>query len=42
MFTRILAPIDSSADSLAGLPLARRLARATGVPLIDRVTARPY
>ncbi len=34
MFTRILAPIDSSADSLAGLPLARRLARATGVPLI--------
>lgn len=34
MFTRILAPIDSSADSLVGLPIARRLARATGARLI--------
>ena len=34
MFTRILAPVDASPDSLVGLPLARRLARATGARLI--------
>jgi nucleotide-binding universal stress UspA family protein len=43
MFSRILVPIDGTAESNIALPLARTMARETGAPItLLRVVPQPY
>jgi nucleotide-binding universal stress UspA family protein len=43
MFSKILVPLDGSAESNVALPLARTMARETGAPItLLRVVPEPY